>query len=166
LKERSKLMPSLISALVGTLILFSIFALALPLDIPSGMSAAQGSAIRVALDLKGKISAANIPEGMTLPEGADAEKIFGGTHYPVSIRLVVDGETVLEETYQPSGVSGNGRISALEFISIPSGSRQVEMLLKDDDKDFRTVYSDTLTLDVSQVVVFNYDNSSDTVIVR
>ena len=103
---------------------------------------------------------------MTLPEGADAEKIFGGTHYPVSIRLVVDGKTVLEETYQPSGVSGNGRISALEFISIPSGSHQIEMLLKDDDKDFRTVFSDTLVLDVSQVVVFNYDNSSDAVIVR
>ena len=166
LKERSKLMPSLVSALVGTLILFAIFALALPLDIPTGMSAAQGSAIRIALDLKGKISAANIPEGMTLPEGADAEKIFGGTHYPVSIRLVVDGKTVLEETYQPSGVSGNGRISALEFVQIPSGSHQVEMLLKDDDKDFRTVYSDSLVLAVSQVVVFNYDNSSDTVIVR
>ena len=166
LKERSKLMPSLVSALVGTIFLFAIFALALPLDVPTGMSAAQGSAIRVALDLKGKISAANIPEGMTLPEGADAEKIFGGTHYPVSIRLVVDGKTVLEETYQPSGVSGNGRISALEFVQIPAGSHQIEMLLKDDDKDFRTVYSDTLTLDVSQVVVFNYDNSSDTVIVR
>jgi len=165
-KERSKLMPSLVSALIGTLILFAVFAVALPLDVPAGMSAAQGSAIRVALDLKGKISTANIPEGMTLPEGADAEKIFGGTHYPASIRLIVDGETVLEETYQPSGVSGNGRISALEFISIPSGSHQVEMLLKDDDNDFRTVYSDTLVLDVSQVVVFSYDNSSDTVTVR
>ena len=109
---------------------------------------------------------ADIPEGVTLPEGADVEKIFGGTHFPMSVRVIVDGVTILDETYKPSGISGNGRISALEFISIPSGSHQIEMLLKDDDKDFRTVFSDTLVLDVSQVVVFNYDNSSDAVIVR
>jgi len=166
LKERSKLMPSLVSALVGTIFLFAIFALALPLDVPAGMSASQGSAIRVALDLKGEISVAAIPEGMTLPEGADAEKIFGGEHYPVSVMVVMDGETILEETYQPSGVGGNGRISALEFLAIPAGSHQIEMRLKDDENDYRVVYSDTLDLSVGQVVVFSYDDKSDMVIVR
>jgi ferredoxin len=165
-KERNKLIPSIVSALIGTVLLFGIFALALPLDIPAGMASAEGSAIRVALDLKGKISVAAIPPGMTLPEGADAEKIFGGEHYPVSIVVVMDGETILEETYQPSGVGGNGRISALEFLAIPSGSHQIEMRLKDDENEYRVVYSDTLVLDVGQVVVFSYDDKSDMVIVR
>jgi ferredoxin len=165
-KERNKLFPSIISALIGTVLLFGIFALALPLDIPAGMASAEGSAIRVALDLKGKISVAAIPPGMTLPEGADAEKIFGGEHYPVSIVVVMDGETILEETYQPSGIGGNGRISALEFLAIPSGSHQIEMRLKDDENDYRVVYSDTLALSVGQVVVFSYDDKSDVVIVR
>ena len=165
-KERNKLIPSIVSALIGTVLLFGIFALAIPLDIPSGMVSADGSAIRIALDLKGKISVAAIPEGMTLPEGADAEKIFGGEHYPVSVVVVLDGETILEETYQPSGVGGNGRISALEFLSIPAGSHQIEMRLKDDENDYRVVYSDTLDLSVGQVVVFSYDDKSDMVIVR
>ncbi len=165
-KERNKLIPSIVSALIGTVLLFVIFALALPLDIPTGMASAEGSAIRVALDLKGKISVAAIPPGMTLPEGADVEKIFGGEHYPVSVVVVMDGKTILEETYQPSGVGGNGRISALEFLSIPSGSHQIEMRLKDDENDYRVVYSDTLDLSVGQVVVFSYDDKSDIVIVR
>ena len=118
------------------------------------------------MDLKGKISVAAIPEGMTLPEGADAEKIFGGEHYPVSVIVVMDGETILEETYQPSGIGGNGRISALEFLSVSAGSHQIEMRLKDDENDYRVVYSDTLDLSVGQVVVFSYDDKSDMVIVR
>jgi len=165
-KERNKLIPSIVSTLIGTLLMFGVFALALPLDISAGMASADGSAIRVALDLKGKISVAAIPEGMTLPEGADAEKIFGGEHYPVSVIVVMDGETILEETYQPSGIGGNGRISALEFLSIPAGSHQIEMRLKDDENDYRVVYSDTLDLSVGQVVVFSYDDKSDMVIVR
>lgn len=165
-KERNKLIPSFISALIGTILLFAIFAIAIPLDVPSGMASADGSAIRVALDLKGKISAAVIPEGVTLPEGADAEKIFGGEHYPVYVRVVVDGETILDEMYQPSGISGNGRISALEFLPIMPGSHQVEILLKDDGNDFRTVFSDTVVFDVSQVIVFHYDDKSNMVIVR
>ncbi|MBM4427297.1 MAG: 4Fe-4S dicluster domain-containing protein [Chloroflexi bacterium] len=165
-KERNKLIQSIVSTLIGTLLMFGVFALALPLDISAGMASADGSAIRVALDLKGKISVAAIPEGMTLPEGADAEKIFGGEHYPVSVIVVMDGETILEETYQPSGIGGNGRISALEFLSIPAGSHQIEMRLKDDENDYRVVYSDTLDLSVGQVVVFSYDDKSDMVIVR
>lgn len=165
-KDRDKLFPTIISAVIGTLLLFGIFAIALPLDVPASMAASEGSAIRIALDIKGKISVAAIPEGMTLPEGADVEKIFGGEHYPVSIILVVDGETVLDETYQPSGIGGNGRISTLEFLPIPSGSHRVEMRLKDDENDYRVVYLDTLVLEVGQVVVFSYDDKSDMVIVR
>ncbi len=165
-KERNKLIPSIVSALIGTVLLFGVFALAIPLDIPAGMTSANGSAIRVALDLKGKISVAAIPPGMTLPEGADVEKIFGGEHYPVSIILVVDGETILDETYRPSGVGSNGRISTLEFLPIPSGSHQIEMRLKDDENDYRVVFSDTIVLEKSQVVVFHYDDKSDMVTIR
>ncbi|MBK8782761.1 MAG: hypothetical protein IPO22_13345 [Anaerolineales bacterium] len=165
-KERNKLFPSIVSALIGTVLLFGMFALAIPLDIPAGMTSANGSAIRVALDLKGKISVAAIPPGMTLPEGADVEKIFGGEHYPVSIILVVDGETILDETYRPSGVGSNGRISTLEFLPIPSGSHQIEMRLKDDENDYRVVFSDTIVLEKSQVVVFHYDDKSDMVTIR
>ncbi len=165
-KERNKLIPSLVSALIGTILLFGIFALAIPLDIPSGMSAADEAAIRIAIDLKGKISAANIPEGMTLPEGADVEKIFGGTHFPVSIRLLVDGEVILDKEYQPVGISGNGRISTLEFLPVKTGNHLVEFYLKDDDNDYRLVYSGQLVFEKAQVIVFQYDDKTGVVQVR
>lgn len=165
-KERNKLIPSLVSGLVGTILLLGMFALALPLDIPAGMKAAEGSALRVAVDARGKIASANIPEGVTLPEGADAEKIFGGTHYPISVRVSVDGELILEDTYKPSGLSGNGRISALKFLEIESGTHQIEVLIKDDDGDFRSVYLGNVNFEKGQVLVLAYDETLDAFVLR
>jgi ferredoxin len=165
-KERNKLIPSLVSGLVGTILLLGMFALALPLDIPAGMQAAQGSALRVAVDARGKISSANIPEGVTLPEGADAEKIFGGTHFPISVRVLLDGETVLDETYKPSGLSGNGRISTLEFLQIAPGAHQVEIFIKDDDGDFRLAYSGEVNFEKGRTLILAYDEGADVFVKR
>ena len=121
------------------------------------MAASDESAIRIAIDAKGKLAKANIPEGVVLPPGADAEKIFGGEHFPISIRLIVDGEMLLEKTYEASGLSSNGRIADIEFLPIPSGTHQVEIMIKDDDHDFRAAYSGEVTVEKTQVVLFYYD---------
>ena len=165
-KDRSKLMPSLVSGLVGTILLLGMFALALPLDVKAGMSASGQSALRVAIDAQGKIEAANIPEGVTLPPGADPVKIFGGEHFPISVRVIVDGEMILDETYKPSGISGNGRISALEFLEIEAGRRQVEVLLKDDANDFRPVYFGEVDFEKGRVLVLAYDERTDAFVLR
>ncbi|GAB1471562.1 hypothetical protein MASR2M66_24400 [Chloroflexota bacterium] len=160
-KERSKLMPSLISGFFGTLLLLGMFALALPLDIPAGMSAADESALRVALDAKGRIEAANIPEGVTLPEGADPVKIFGGTHFPISLRVIVDGETILDKTYKPTGISGNGRVSALEFLEVESGTRQVEVWMKDSAEDYHLMYSGEVNFEKGKALILDYNEKLD-----
>ena len=165
-KERNKLVPSLVSALIGTLLLFGLFALALPLDVKAGMSAAENAALRVAVDAKGKVELADIPEGVTLPEGADPEKIFGGTHFPMSVRVVVDGATLLDETYKPSGISGNGRISALEFLEIEPGTHRVEVLIKDDSDTFRSVYAGDVNFEKGRVLILAYDEEEDVFILR
>ncbi len=165
-KGRSKMMPSIASGLVGTILLLGMFALALPLDVPAGMSAADESALRVALDAKGKIEAAAIPEGVTLPEGADAEKIFGGAHFPISLRVIVDGETILDETYEPSGISGNGRISALEFLEIESGVHQVEVWIKDSSEDFRLSYSGEVKFEKGRALILAYNEKLDAFVLR
>jgi ferredoxin len=165
-KERDKLIPSLISGLFGTILLLGMFALALPFDIPAGMKAAEGSALRVAVDARGKISSANIPSGVTLPEGADAEKIFGGTHFPISVRVFVNGEIILDETYQPSGLSRNGRISALEFLEIAPGVYQVEILIKDDDGDFRSAYAGQVDFEKGRTFILAYDENKDVFVLR
>lgn len=165
-KERSKMIPSLVSGLVGTVLLLGMFTLALPLDIPAGMKAANESALRVALDAKGKIEAANIPEGVTLPEGADPAAIFGGTHFPISLRVTVDGETMLNKTYKPSGISGNGRISALEFLEIKSGAHQVEVWIKDNTNDYRLSFSGKVDFEKGRVYILAYDEKLDEFVLR
>ena len=165
-KDRNKLMPSLVSAVIGTLLLFGLFALALPADVEAGMSAADGSALRIAVDAKGKVELADIPEGVTLPEGADVEKIFGGTHFPMTVRVIVDGVTILDETFKPSGVSGNGRISALEFLEIESGAHQVEVLLKDDSDVFRSVFAGEVVFEKGRVLILAYDEAKDVFVLR
>jgi ferredoxin len=165
-KNRNKLIPSLVSGLVGTALLLGAFALALPLDVKASMQAADESALRIALDAKGKIEAANIPAGVTLPEGADPVKIFGGVHFPISLRVIVDGDVILEDTYKPSGISGNGRISALEFLEIESGTRLVEVWMKDDSDDYRLVFSGEVTFEQGRVLILAYDEATDMFVLR
>ncbi|MBI3161190.1 MAG: cytochrome b N-terminal domain-containing protein [Chloroflexi bacterium] len=156
-KDRGRRNPSFLGSLFSVTLLTLLFATAIPLDIPSSMADADESAIRIAVDAKGKLEEAEIPEGVVLPPGADAEKIFGGEHFPISIRLIVDGETLLEKTYEASGLSGNGRIAGMEFIPISSGTHQVEILVKDDDQDFRTAYSGEVTVEKAKVLLFYYN---------
>jgi hypothetical protein len=165
-KERSKLMPSLVSALIGTFLLLGLFAIALPLDIPSGMAAADRSALRIAIDAKGKVELADIPEGIVLPEGADPAKIFGGGHFPMSVRVLIDGEIVLDKIFDPSGVSGNGRIAGLEFLEVETGVHEVEVLIKDDSDEYRQVYSGEVTFEKGKVNVLAYDEKNDVFVLR
>jgi hypothetical protein len=159
-------MPSLVSGLVGTVMLLAMFALALPLDVSAGTKAAEKSALRFAIDAKGKVDVSAVPEGVVLPEGADPAKIFGGSHFPISARLIVDGKSILEETYKPSGVSGNGRISALEFLQIESGVHQVEVWIKDDSKDYRLSYSGEVNFEQGRAIILAYDDKTDTFVLR
>ena len=165
-KERGRMIPSLVSGLVGTVLLLGLFALALPLDISAGMQAAEGSALRIAVDAKGRVEAADIPEGVTLPEGADPVKIFGGVHFPISVRVIVDGEAILDETFQPSGISGNGRISTLEFLEIAPGARQVEVWFKDDSNDYRLLFSGEVEFEKGRVWILAYDEKLDEFVLR
>jgi Fe-S-cluster-containing hydrogenase component 2 len=156
-KDRNHRIPSFLASLVSIALLTLLFATAIPFDVPSSMAAADESAIRIAIDAKGKLAKAEIPEGVVLPPGADAEKIFGGEHFPISIRLIVDSEILLEKTYKPSGLSGNGRIADIEFLPIPSGTHQIQIMIKDDDQGFRAAYSGEVTVGKTQVVLFYYD---------
>lgn len=166
IKQRNKLAPSLVGGLLGTVLLLGLFALALPLDIRAGMAAADESALRIAVDAKGKVELAEIPEGITLPEGADPEKIFGGTHYPMSVRVVIDGETVFEDVFKPTGISGNGRIAALEFVEVDSGTRLVEVFIKDDSNEYRLAFSGDVNFEKGQVSILAYDEKTDTFVLR
>jgi len=165
-KERNRLVPTLMSALIGTVLLFGLFSLALPADVAAGMSAAEGSALRIAVDARGKVEIADIPEGVVLPEGADPAKIFGGEHFPMNVRVILDGVTILNETFKPSGVSGNGRISALEFLEIRPGMHQVEVLIRDDSDEYRSAFAGEVTFGKGRILILEYDEANDRFVLR
>jgi ferredoxin len=165
-KGRHKLIPSFAGGLVGTFFMLALFSIALPLDIQAGMQDANRSGLRIAVDAKGKIQTAAIPQGFTLPEGADPEKIFGGQHYPMEILVMVDGNEVHEDIYQPSGLSGNGRISALEFLTIEPGSHEILITIKDNNGGFRTVFSEPVTSEKGAIRILAYDESRDEFFLR
>lgn len=166
IKQRNKLVPSLVGGLIGTVLLLGLFAIALPLDVRTGMDAADESALRIAVDAKGKVELSEIPEGITLPEGADPEKIFGGTHFPMSVRVVIDGETEFEDVFKPTGISGNGRIAALEFLEVEPGTRLVEVFIKDDSDDYRLAFSGEVNFEKGKVNILAYDEKTDTFVLR
>jgi hypothetical protein len=72
----------------------------------------------------------------------------------------------LEEVYKPSGVSSNGRISALEFLEIQSGIHQVQILIKDDSDEYRSVFSGELNFEPDRVLILAYDEKADTFVLR
>ncbi len=165
-KDRNRLVPSVVGGLIGTVLLLGLFAIALPLDVRAGMAAADQSALRIAVDARGKVELSEIPEGIVLPEGADPAKIFGGTHFPMSVRVLIDGETVLDDSFEPSGVSGNGRIAALEFLEVETGIRLVEVFIKDDSDEFRLVFSGEVNFEKGKISILAYDEKTDTFILR
>ena len=122
--------------------------------------------MRIAVDAKGKVELSEIPEGITLPEGADPEKIFGGTHFPMSVRVVIDGETEFEDVFKPTGISGNGRIAALEFLEVDPGTRLVEVFIKDDSDDYRLAFPGEVHFEQGKVNILAYDEKTDTFVLR
>lgn len=157
--NRAKLLPPIAASLANVLLFTALFALALPLEVKAGLSHADQGGVRIAYDSKGKIAAETsvTAPGVVLPEGADPAQIFGGKRYPVTLRLIIDGEVIHEKTYEPAGLRGEGRITFVEFLSVPPGVHQVEILIQDDGGEFQSAFSAEVSFTAGHVVLFRYD---------
>lgn len=165
-QKRARLRPPLKAALLGGLMLTLLFALTLLVDIPAGKRSVNMAAVRLALDARGVISQANIPENVELPEGADLQEIFGGRHYPISLRVFLDDQVLLDETYQPAGISRDGRISAGEYLTLPPGEHQVQIYFRDDNQDFRLLFDSVVEFPMGRVLLFEYNEGRDVFTLR
>jgi hypothetical protein len=84
----------------------------------------------------------------------------------MSVRVLVDSAMILEETYKASGISGNGRISALEFLRIEPGTRQMEIWVRDDSDEFRSVFSGEVVFEKGKILALVYDEARDVFVLR
>ncbi len=79
---------------------------------------------------------------------------------PLYAELVVDGETRVEATIAPSGIHHDGVIALYRELSVPVGTVQVTMNIRDraDVQEFSHVLHRKLELDADRVVTIHFSD--------
>ncbi|MDQ7030454.1 MAG: hydrogenase iron-sulfur subunit [Ardenticatenia bacterium] len=96
----------------------------------------------------------------TLPAGVSAEQILGGERYPVRLRLVVDGVTVLERTYQPSGLRREGAVTVVEQVALSPGRHRLAFWMMDDGETWRPMVDREVDVAPYDVVTLAFDEEA------
>jgi ferredoxin/coenzyme F420-reducing hydrogenase delta subunit len=163
IKGRLRAKPRLPAAGLGLLALTLLIGLALPLDFSSGQRTTSQGQIRILIEHHGNIKAGLPGRGIQIPEHAslEASQILGGERYPVLLQVRVNSELVVNENHSPTGLRSEGKISGLDVLNLPPGEHEMEVLLKDDDGDWRVLFSDTIRLLPSEVRTMIYDEEKD-----
>jgi hypothetical protein len=87
---------------------------------------------------------------------------------PVVIELDVDGVSALRHVAPPSGLSRDGASSVYRRITLPAGTHHLAVRLKDDVRapGFTHTHEATVTLQPAQIVVVDFDASTQRITVR
>ncbi|MFQ5434643.1 MAG: hypothetical protein ACE5FD_07185, partial [Anaerolineae bacterium] len=94
-----------------------------------------------------------------LPSNVDPAQVLGGERYPVQVRVVVDGQTAVEDTYRPRGIRREGAIYGMEQIWLAPGSYEVQVWLIDDETDWRSVFTGPINVAEGEVRDLLFDES-------
>lgn len=78
------------------------------------------------------------------------------SRYPLTLKVVVDGKTVLLKTYDPSGIKDEGVTFVSEKILLPKIQR-VSIFIKDGPGNFREAFNADLYLKTGEVVIIRKD---------
>ena len=153
-------------SLVGLAILFVTFLGAILLT-PSTATSLPGSGqIRLVINHGGEVVAATNDLSAEilekLPENVDPAQVLGGERLPVRLRLAVDGETVIENSYEARGLRQEGSIFGLESWWVTPGEHAVAIWLMDDEVAWRMVYEGTIMVPENGVVRLLYNAERDT----
>ncbi len=160
---RNTMFPNLPVAGIVIALFSLIVALALPVDFLSSSKMAGQSQVRILLEHSGVVSEREGSSSVVLPEGAtvDVTQIMSGVPFPVHVELLIDGNLVLEETYEASGIRGDGTIHGMSLHDLQPGNHHIELRIQDDDGDWRTVFSGEQRIEASQILTLIYDQEED-----
>ena len=100
---------------------------------------------------------ANLPANMRAPQICERERS------PLILELDLDGESVYSEVLPPRGLHGDGRASVYRRLSVPAGSMQLSVRLKDDvnAEGFQYETSREVLLAPAQVLVIDFDEQNN-----
>lgn len=164
--QPARTLPERIRALaVGVGVLAIALVVSMLFEVPATASARDRGLVRIALEHEGEIIAqtADIPPEIAtkLPEGVSPVQVLGGKRYPVQLRLFIDGELALENTYEPRGLRHEGSVSAVAYWWVQPGEHEVRLMLKDNSAAFREVYAANILLEGGQIVNLYYVRRDD-----
>ncbi len=145
------------------LLLITLVLALLPIR-PAGSAPVTGE-LHVLLNHGGALLAqtGNLPPEIAakLPPNVDPAMILGGERFPVDLLIRIDGETLAQRSYRPSGLRREGASQATEKWPIAAGSHQVQIDLRDDGAVWRTVFDATLDFGVGESVNLYYEGERD-----
>ncbi len=109
------------------------------------------SGVRLVLNHNGRRMADsnNLPPEVAekLPPNVDPATILGGQRFPVQLRLVLDGEAVWEQRFEPGGLRDEGTIYAAEVHWLSPGDYRIMVEMIDDGGDWRPVFDEMVVVE-------------------
>ena len=160
------------TAWIGQLLLYALFALVIGVFSrwPPYRHLASGQAlIKLSFSHTGKPVAdcklQSVEELAKLPPNMRAPLRCPRERSPVVVELDVDGATVVRHAAKPSGLSKDGASSLYHRVPVGAGTHQVAVRLKDDVRStgFNHVREATVTLRPAQILVIDFDPSTQTI---
>ena len=79
------------------------------------------------------------------------------------LELIMDGEVVLEKSYQPTGLASDGAVSVYESIPVPAGEHEFSISLRDSKRESGFDFSKTRSLNLKprQLLVIDFREELD-----
>jgi hypothetical protein len=152
-------------SLVGLAILLVTFFGAILLTANTATTLPNSGQIRLVINHGGALLASSDELSAELleklPDNVNAAQLLGGERLPVRLRLDVDGETVLENTYEARGLRQEGSIYGLESWWVNPGEHVVTVWLMDDEIEWRVVFEGNVVVPESGVVRLLYNDEQD-----
>jgi len=94
-----------------------------------------------------------------LPPNMRAPNKCGRERAPVIVEVDIDGKPAIRHVARPSGLSRDGASSVYQRMTVPAGTHQVAVRLKDDagKEAFGYEREKTVTLAPAQILVIDFD---------
>ncbi|MCK6528417.1 hydrogenase iron-sulfur subunit [Myxococcota bacterium] len=102
-------------------------------EVPLPLPGSPGPELVVSFELPGQVAEdcrePDAAESAARPVHMRQAKICERARVPVRLRVTVDGRVVLERSYPPRGIWGDGNSLALEHLPVEPGTRRVEVAI-------------------------------------
>jgi hypothetical protein len=77
------------------------------------------------------------------------------------VRVALNGETVLQQSYRPSGLRREGMAFGLERVRVPPGEHEIKVWLMDDGQEWRPVFDQVVPVGEGRVQTLFFDREQD-----